>query len=350
MSRLRQLLSDKARSRLEYGRAGALTEGREDEKRFTVYNLSTEQTDPASFDGPFNLESLEHRAQANTDSICRDKSATRGPSLSLTKTLSGMRPVTGSGQGAVDSNYQQLKSKIHDRLIENLDINALIEMESGDSADLEDAIETTIHMLMAEERLLLSEEGRNSLARDVLYETLGLGPLEPLLQDPQVCDILVNGAHSVWVDLDGRLTETDVKFKDESHLLHVINRVVARVGRRIDESSPIVDARLPDGSRVNAIIPPLALDGACLSIRRFRTVPFKFDDLVKKGTLSQEMAIFLELAVSARLNILVSGGTSAGKTTLLNVLSGHISDRERIVTIEDTAELMLRLGLALFVD
>jgi pilus assembly protein CpaF len=180
------------------------------------------------------------------------------------------------------------------------------------------------------------------MVRDVLHETLGLGPLEPLLAETNINDILVNGSQNVWVDSDGVLEETDIRFKDDNHLLHVINRIVARIGRRVDESSPIVDARLPDGSRVNAIIPPLALNGPTLSIRRFRTRPFTVNDLLEKGALSPNMAEFLSHAVAARLNILISGGTSAGKTTLLNTLSGYISDRERIVTIEDTAELRLQ--------
>lgn len=267
-----------------------------------------------------------------------------GLSMSLNKkslTARETDSATRKEQEAI-SAYQSLKSRIHDRLIENLDINALMELESAENEALEEAIEETIHILMSEERLLLSNDERGQLARDVLYETLGLGPLEPLLADPQINDILVNGANSVWVDRNGKLIETNIRFKDEYHLLHVINRIVSRVGRRIDESSPIVDARLPDGSRVNAIIAPLALDGACLSIRRFRQTPFEFDDLISQGALTEEMAEFLQLAVNAKLNILISGGTSAGKTTLLNILSCYISDRERIVTIEDTAELRLQ--------
>jgi pilus assembly protein CpaF len=236
--------------------------------------------------------------------------------------------------------YQTLKTKVHNRLIENLDIEALMKLDGHDA--LEDAIERTVHVLLDEERLPLSNAERHNIAKDVLYETLGLGPLEPLLADSDVNDILVNGARSVWVDRNGRLTETNIRFKDDTHLLHVINRIVARIGRRVDESSPIVDARLPDGSRVNAIIPPLAIDGPILSIRRFRPNPFKFSDLIEKATLNEAMAEFLQKSVKARLNILISGGTSAGKTTLLNVVSEQISDEERIVTIEDTAELRLQ--------
>lgn len=236
--------------------------------------------------------------------------------------------------------YQRLKTKIHNRLIENLDVNALMQLTGNDA--LEASIERTVHILLDEERLPLSTTERHNIVRDVLYETLGLGPLEPLLADPDVNDILVNGAQSVWIDQNGKLKQTDIHFKDDNHLLHVINRIVSRVGRRVDESSPIVDARLPDGSRVNAIIAPLSIDGPILSIRRFRPNPFQLEDLISKNTLSANMANFLQMAVRARLNILVSGGTSAGKTTLLNVLSGHISDDERIVTIEDTAELRLQ--------
>ncbi len=236
--------------------------------------------------------------------------------------------------------YHDLKSKIHERLIETIDVSVLTQLNGNDA--LEEAIEATIRHLISEERLPLTSTERDNLAQEVLYETLGLGPLEPLLSDPLVNDILVNGSQSVWIDRDGKLMETAIRFKDDHHLLHIINRIVARIGRRIDESSPIVDARLPDGSRVNAIIPPLALDGPVLSIRRFRPVPFAFEDLIGRAALTQNMADFLTQAVRARLNILISGGTSAGKTTLLNVLSSYIGDHERIVTIEDTAELRLQ--------
>lgn len=261
--------------------------------------------------------------------------------LSLSKQLTtikakGAGSVAESGQAA----YQQLKTRIHTRLVESLDLNALMRLDGN--AELETAIEQTVHMLINEERLPLSAQERQHIAQDVLYETLGLGPLEPLLADGEINDILVNGANSVWIDRNGQLAETEVRFQDDNHLLHVINRIVSRVGRRVDESSPIVDARLPDGSRVNAIIPPLSIEGPILSIRRFRPNPFNLNDLMEKGTLSPQMAEFLENAVRGRLNILISGGTSAGKTTLLGVLSSYISERERIVTIEDTAELRLQ--------
>lgn len=285
---------------------------------------------------PASNHSLDESEKAAPATATKTKLSLAG---SIAGSVFGIKTENKAELDAIRS-YQAIKSSIHSRLIEDLDINALMQLEGSDA--VEEAIEETVHLLVEEERLPLSQKERESLAQDVLYETLGLGPLEPLLGDPLINDILVNGADSVWVDQDGKLVETDIRFKDDNHLLHVINRIVSRVGRRVDESSPIVDARLPDGSRVNAIIPPLALDGPTLSIRRFRPVPFRADDLVEKGALSREMSDFLELAVKARLNILISGGTSAGKTTLLNVLSSHISDRERIVTIEDTAELRLQ--------
>lgn len=233
----------------------------------------------------------------------------------------------------------ELKGRIHRRLLESIELSSILLQDEKSLAAL---IEQTVQQILAEEKLPLTNEQKQELATAVLNETLGLGPLEPLLQDAEINDILVNGYDNVWIDRNGRLEQTDIRFKDEEHLLHVVNRVVARVGRRIDEASPIVDARLPDGSRVNAIIPPLSLEGPLLSIRRFRPTPFTFEDMVNAGTISEDMAEFLQLAVKARLNIMVSGGTSAGKTTLLNVLSGHISDEERIITIEDTAELRLQ--------
>ena len=264
----------------------------------------------------------------------------KAPVMSFSNTVLNLVPGQNVAAGSPSTIYQNFKTKIHNRLIDSIDITAMMQIEGG--PDLEEAIEQIIHQLVAEEKLPMTLVEKQGLAQDVLHETLGLGPLEPLLSDENINDILVNRYNSVWVDRNGRLEPTDVQFKDDSHLIHVINRIVARVGRRVDESSPIVDARLPDGSRVNAIIPPLALDGPILSIRRFRPVPFKFDDLIALGTISGDMAEFLTLAVQARLNILVAGGTSAGKTTLLNVLSCYISNSERIVTIEDTAELRLQ--------
>lgn len=263
--------------------------------------------------------------------------------LSLTSTVLNMVPASmldSAGGVRLSSSYYAVKQRIHNRVVENIDLAALRRIETG--ASLELAIQRAILALLQEEEVPLTGNEQERLVRDILNETLGLGPLEPLLADASINDILVNRFDSVWVDRNGKLDQTGIRFDDEEHLIHVINRIVARIGRRVDESSPIVDARLPDGSRVNAIIPPLALDGPILSIRRFRTVPFTFEDLIGMGCLSRSIADFLALAVRSRLNILIAGGTSAGKTTLLNVLSGFISDDERIVTIEDTAELRLQ--------
>jgi pilus assembly protein CpaF len=199
-----------------------------------------------------------------------------------------------------------------------------------------------IQDLVANLKTPLSGPEKERLSLEVLDEVFGLGPLEPLLQDPTISDILVNGAKEVYIERGGVLEETRIMFKDNAHLMHIIDKVVSAVGRRVDESSPMVDARLADGSRVNVIIPPLAVDGPHLSIRRFGHIPITEDDLLANQTLTEPMLMMLKGAVAARLNIVISGGTGAGKTTFLNVLSGYISDKERIVTIEDSAELQLK--------
>jgi pilus assembly protein CpaF len=237
--------------------------------------------------------------------------------------------------------YQELKTRIHQELLNRLNLEHLTRVRREDA---EPEIRTLIVELIESEThtTLLSLAERENLVGDVLNELFGLGPLESLLRDPDISDILVNRFDRVYIERNGKLEETDVMFKDDLHLQLIIERIVSSVGRRIDESSPMVDARLKDGSRVNAIIPPLALDGPALSIRRFRTGRLGAQDLVERETLTQPMLDFLAAAVACRLNIIVSGGTGAGKTTLLNVLSGFISNFERIVTIEDAAELMLR--------
>jgi len=237
--------------------------------------------------------------------------------------------------------YQELKSRVHQGLLNRLNLERLTRV-SRDEAEPE--IRGVITgMLDAESaQFPLSLFERQSLISDVLNELFGLGPIEELLADPEISDILVNRFDQVYVERNGLLEPADVVFKDDAHLLRIIERIVSSVGRRIDESSPMVDARLADGSRVNAIIPPLALDGPVLSIRRFRTDRLGAQDLVERDSLSQPMLEFIRAAVACRSNVIVSGGTGAGKTTLLNVLSGFISDKERIVTIEDAAELTLR--------
>ena len=235
--------------------------------------------------------------------------------------------------------YQELKSRIHRKLIQALDLTKLDSVERG---ELQREIRTVVDNLLAAEGVTLNAREREKLAVEVVDELLGLGPLEPLLNDPTVSDILVNGASQCYVERGGKLELTDCMFKDNDHLLQIIDKIVSRVGRRIDEGCPMVDARLADGSRVNAIIPPLAIDGPSLSIRRFSTDPLTIKNLIEFGAMTEEMAMLLEGCVKARLNVLISGGTGSGKTTLLNCLSGFIPEDERIVTIEDSAELQLQ--------
>jgi pilus assembly protein CpaF len=201
---------------------------------------------------------------------------------------------------------------------------------------------SVINDLIREEKLLLTDADRTRLVEVTTNDMLGLGPLEPLLQDNEISDILVNGFSDVWIERRGKLYKTEVRFNDDQQVMSVINRIVSRVGRRIDESSPMVDARLPDGSRVNAVIPPLAVDGPGLSIRRFGAHTYRMHDLIRNGTLSTRMAEFMRIAIHARLNIMVSGGTGSGKTTLLNCLSSYLPAEQRIITIEDAAELALQ--------
>jgi pilus assembly protein CpaF len=239
----------------------------------------------------------------------------------------------------LSSGARDLKSAIHRELINKLDLDKL--MLLPDERTKQQML-GVIRQLIGQQEVPLSAIERDALAREVMDEVFGFGPLEPLLQDPTVNDILVNTYNTVYVERNGVLEETSVVFKDNVHLMHIIDKIVSRVGRRVDESSPMVDARLPDGSRVNVIVPPLAVDGPILSIRRFGSSPLTAQDLVAKGAYTPEMLEVMDKAVRARLNIVVSGGTGAGKTTLLNVLSGFISERERIVTIEDSAELQLK--------
>ena len=203
-------------------------------------------------------------------------------------------------------------------------------------------IKTVVENMIAQEGIPLSRPERDRLVVEIQNETMGLGPLEPLLSDTEISDIMVNGPHGVFVERHGKIEKTDVSFKDNEHLMAVIERIVSKVGRRVDEASPMVDARLADGSRVNVIIPPLSIDGPALSIRRFGVKPLKMENLLANGSLTEEMAAAFEAMVKARMNILVSGGTGAGKTTFLNVLSSSIPDNERIITVEDAAELILQ--------
>jgi pilus assembly protein CpaF len=252
-----------------------------------------------------------------------------------------MKPAAppASKPGLVQRHYLELKANVHRKLLSRLNLEALAQAERSRA---ESEIRTVVGELLADEAVPISYSERETLLAELIDDVFGLGPLEPLLRDTTISDILVNTHNQVFVERSGVLERVSASFQDDRHLLRVIDRIVSRVGRRVDDSSPMVDARLPDGSRVNAIIPPLAVDGPLLSIRRFPAERLKAADLVSLNALTQPMLDFLAHCVRARLNVLVSGGTGAGKTTLLNVLSAFISERERIVTIEDAAELQLK--------
>jgi len=235
--------------------------------------------------------------------------------------------------------YQELKNGIHRYLLNEVDLERI---SAAPDDRTRSQVFAVIQDVVSNLKVPLSGPEKERLSLDILDEVFGLGPLEPLMQDPDISDILINGAKEVYVERAGILEETKIVFKDDAHLMRVINKIVSAIGRRVDESSPMVDARLADGSRVNVILPPLAIDGPHLSIRRFGHTPITESDLLAKQTLNASMLGLLKAAVAARLNIVISGGTGAGKTTLLNVLSGYISAKERIVTIEDSAELLLK--------
>lgn len=261
-------------------------------------------------------------------------SATAGAAPSPSETQALRAAATHSNQA-----YQELKSHMHKTLLERLDLEA---MESLSPDRLLNELRSMVETLLQEENIVINELERRSLVRDIQYEMMGLGPLEPLLADPTISDILVNNSRQVYVERGGLIELTDVTFVNDAHLMKIIDKIVSRVGRRIDESSPMVDARLQDGSRVNAIVPPLALDGPVLSIRRFATTPYTMDDFIRFKTVVPEMAELLAGLVRAKINVLISGGTGGGKTTLLNILSGYVPVNERIITIEDAAELQLQ--------
>ena len=235
--------------------------------------------------------------------------------------------------------YQGIKSRIHRSLLQRLDFTNI---DAIPADVLRREVGRVVESLIEEEKIPLSQSEKESLIVDIQHETFGLGPLEILLADPDISDILVNRYNSVYVEKGGKLFKHDVMFRDDNHLLQIIDHIVSKVGRRVDESSPYVDARLPDGSRVNAIIPPLAIDGPVLSIRRFGVDPLKMHDILAFGSLNQDMAFILENCVRTRCNILLSGGPGTGKTTLLNILSEFVSNDERVITIEDSAELQMK--------
>jgi pilus assembly protein CpaF len=251
--------------------------------------------------------------------------------------------VFGSGNGNGSENaprtFQEMKSRLHRVLINRMDLSKLASLTPE---QVHAEVSRLAESVLAQEAMPLSTIEKERLVNDVQHELFGLGPLEPLLADPTISDILVNSPQTIYIERNGKLEVTDVAFKDDEHLMRVIERIVSSVGRRIDESSPMVDARLKDGSRVNAIIPPLSIDGAILSIRRFGAEPLTMEMLIEKKALTKEIADMLHMCVAARLNTMISGGTGAGKTTLLNALSASIPGDERIVTIEDSAELQLQ--------
>jgi pilus assembly protein CpaF len=236
-------------------------------------------------------------------------------------------------------DFEQYKTTIHSTLLSKIDLEKLATVEAGKARQ---AIASIIQEIVVAERVPLNASEKEAVESDLLDEVFGFGPLEPMLRDPTVSDILVNNAHTIYTERNGKLQRSPAKFRDDRHLLQVIDRIVSKVGRRIDEASPMVDARLLDGSRVNAIIPPLALDGPCMSIRRFGTGPVAADALIKLKSISPEMLQLLAAAVKARISILISGGTGAGKTSFLNILSSFIPEGQRLITIEDAAELQLQ--------
>jgi pilus assembly protein CpaF len=265
---------------------------------------------------------------------------TRGiTGTSATGGYSRIGGASQSGTGQSNKSFEELKRLIHGKLVDKLDLSKVSDL-AGDTLRRE--IRLVVERLCDTENPLLNRMERERLIDEVLDETFGFGPLEMLLKDPTISDILVNGPHKVYVERRGKLEKTEVKFRDGDHLLQIIDRIVSKVGRRVDETSPMVDARLPDGSRVNAIIPPLALDGPTMSIRRFGANPLKLEDLLNFKAFTPEMAMLMEACIKARLNLIISGGTGSGKTTLLNTLSSFIPHDERIITIEDAAELQMQ--------
>lgn len=264
----------------------------------------------------------------------RDRLSNMDATATVVGTLA-RRPVVGVSL----RSFQELKTKMHQLILDRINLAA---MESLPEEQVKDELKHLVEKLLQEEDVVINDLERKNLVRDVQYEMLGYGPLEPLLADPSVSDILINTHKQIFIETKGKLVETDIRFDSDAHLMRILDKIVSRVGRRIDESSPMVDARLPDGSRVNAIIPPLAIDGPIVSIRRFAKIPLTMDNIINYKSITPDMAQLLEGVAKAKLNVLISGGTGGGKTTLLNILSSYIDKTERIVTIEDAAELQLQ--------
>jgi pilus assembly protein CpaF len=289
-------------------------------------------------DEPLDREQIRARftRQLATDVNARLKQEDKDPNFRYAREMATDTPQLGSRAPRVD--YLSIKARLHSRLLDEIGERSMF--GSGEDAIARAVQDFVTHVLQTED-LPLNQQERERLADELTQETLGVGPLAPLMADPAVTDILVNGPDKIWVERFGRLTRTDVRFRDQEHILRVIERIAARVGRRIDVASPMVDLRLPDGSRVNATLPPVSLDSPTISIRRFGRQRLKREDLLRLGMISSEMIAFMEIVVQARKNVLISGGTGAGKSTALGALAEAIPDTERIVTIEDTAELIL---------
>jgi pilus assembly protein CpaF len=270
--------------------------------------------------------------------------------MSLLKRIESNRPAEGFLRtdelrarptivlGKTEETYKDLKAKIQDRLVSELDKK--LDITKPD--EVRRAIEELYNVILSQEDIILSRAERNRMLEQIVADIVGYGPIEPLLADPSITEIMVNGSEFVYIERNGRIEKTNVRFQGDEHVLRVIDRIVAPLGRRADEASPMVDARLPDGSRVNAIIPPLALNGPILTVRKFAKIPITAENLVEFGTITPDALEFLKVCVQGKLNILISGGTGSGKTTTLNILSGYLSNDERIVTIENAAELQLR--------
>ncbi|GAA5065160.1 CpaF family protein [Roseibacterium beibuensis] len=279
------------------------------------------------------------RPEAATSADATDKPKVARKQVPVSEIPVAASPTSNEKDAKRRQRLDEIKTEMHHRLLDNLNLSAL---ETAKESELRAEITAITSEQLAEMGVVLNREDRQTLNVELFDEVTGLGPLEPLLKDDTVNDILVNGPNRVFVERAGKLQLSDVRFKDERHLLRIIDKIVSAVGRRVDESNPYVDARLKDGSRFNAMVPPVAVDGSLVSIRKFKKEKLGIDDLVKFGAFSEEMAAYLQAAVATRLNVIVSGGTGSGKTTTLNALSSFIDNKERILTIEDTAELQLQ--------
>jgi pilus assembly protein CpaF len=278
--------------------------------------------------------SLQQRLQSNTNA---PGGGSGGDNLPVPASI-----IVAEPEKATVDPFGELKSRVHHDVITRIGPRLFARAEAEGSSELAERVREAVDEAIAIDKTPLTRQERAQVAREIADDILGYGPLEPFLRDETITEIMVNGSSNIYIERRGKIVETDAAFVDDQHLLRIIDKIISRIGRRIDEASPMVDARLPDGSRVNAIIPPLAVSGPTLTIRKFRKDPFKMEDLLRFGSLTPKCAQFLEACVRGKLNVLISGGTGSGKTTTLNVLSAAIPDDERIITVEDAAELQLR--------